>query len=97
MSALWTSAEIETATGGVVSGPFAATGVAFDSREVGPGDLFIALKGETTDGHRFVDGAFEQGAAGAIVFAAAHFALGPRRTRQTVAGVLALVRRRSAG
>ena len=67
MSALWTSAEIETATGGVVSGPFAATGVAFDSREVGPGDLFIALKGETTDGHRFVDGAFEQGAAGAIV------------------------------
>lgn len=37
------------------------------------------------------------GAAGAIVFAAAHFALGPRRTRQTVAGVLALVRRRSAG
>ena len=67
MSALWTSAEIETATGGVVSGPFAATGVAFDSREVGPGDLFIALKGETTDGHRFVDGTFEQGAAGAIV------------------------------
>jgi UDP-N-acetylmuramoyl-tripeptide--D-alanyl-D-alanine ligase len=66
MSALWTSAEIETATGGTASAHFAVTGVAFDSREVGPGDLFIALKGETTDGHRFVDGAFEQGAAGAI-------------------------------
>lgn len=66
MSALWTSAEIEAATGGVASAPFFANGVAFDSREVGPGDLFIALKGETTDGHRFVDGAFEQGAAGAI-------------------------------
>jgi UDP-N-acetylmuramoyl-tripeptide--D-alanyl-D-alanine ligase len=66
MSALWTSAEIEAATGGVASAPFSVTGVAFDSREVGPGDLFIALKGETDDGHRFVDGAFEQGAAGAI-------------------------------
>lgn len=67
MRALWTSGEIEKATGGTASAPFRATGVAFDSREVGPGDLFIALKGETTDGHRFVDGAFEQGAAGAIV------------------------------
>ena len=67
MNALWTSAEIAAATHGTASTGFAANGVAFDSREVGPGDLFIALKGETTDGHRFVDGAFEQGAAGAIV------------------------------
>ena len=66
MNALWTSAEIAAATGGTASAPFAVNGVAFDSREVGPGDLFIALMGETTDGHRFVDGAFEQGAAGAI-------------------------------
>jgi UDP-N-acetylmuramoyl-tripeptide--D-alanyl-D-alanine ligase len=44
-----------------------STGVTFDSREVGPGDLFLALKGETTDGHRFLDQAFAQGAAGAIV------------------------------
>lgn len=67
MTALWTSAEIATATGGRASAVFSANGVAFDSREVGAGDLFIALKGETTDGHRFVDAAFEQGAAGAIV------------------------------
>ena len=66
MSALWTSAEIASATRGVASAAFSANGVAFDSREVGAGDLFIALKGENTDGHRFVDGAFEQGAAGAI-------------------------------
>lgn len=66
MSALWTSADIAAATGGAASGVFSANGVAFDSREVGAGDLFIALKGETADGHRFVDGAFEQGAAGAI-------------------------------
>ena len=64
---LWTSAEIATATGGTASGDFAATGVTFDSREVGPGDLFIALTGEATDGHRFLDQAFARGAAGAIV------------------------------
>jgi UDP-N-acetylmuramoyl-tripeptide--D-alanyl-D-alanine ligase len=64
---LWTSDEIARAVGGVARGAFAVDGVAFDSREVGPGDLFVALKGEATDGHRFVAGAFAAGAAGAIV------------------------------
>lgn len=64
---LWTSDEIAAATGGTASGAFSVSGVAFDSREVGPGDLFIALTGETTDGHKFVDKAFASGAAGAIV------------------------------
>lgn len=67
MSDLWTSAEIAEATGGAASAPFAVSGVAFDSREVGKGDLFVAMKGEATDGHRFVGKAFDQGAAGAIV------------------------------
>jgi UDP-N-acetylmuramoyl-tripeptide--D-alanyl-D-alanine ligase len=64
---LWTSDEIAQATGGTASAPFAVSGVAFDSREVTSGDLFVAMKGEATDGHRFVDKAFAQGAAGAIV------------------------------
>jgi UDP-N-acetylmuramoyl-tripeptide--D-alanyl-D-alanine ligase len=64
---LWTSQEIAAATNGIASTAFAATGITFDSREVGPGDLFLALKGETTDGHRFLAQAFAQGAAGAIV------------------------------
>ncbi|MCH4152085.1 MAG: UDP-N-acetylmuramoyl-tripeptide--D-alanyl-D-alanine ligase [Sphingobium sp.] len=64
---LWTSREIAEATGGTASGDFAVSGVAFDSREVGPGDLFIALKGEATDGHRFIDKSFAAGAAGALV------------------------------
>ena len=67
MSALWASAEIAAATGGTPSAPFEATGVAFDSREIGPGDLFVAMKGEATDGHLFVDKAFAAGAAGALV------------------------------
>jgi len=67
VSALWTSDEIAAATGGTASQPFEATGVTFDSREVQPGDLFVAMPGTVYDGHRFVDGAFAAGAAGAIV------------------------------
>ncbi|UAK24938.1 UDP-N-acetylmuramoyl-tripeptide--D-alanyl-D-alanine ligase [Sphingomonas nostoxanthinifaciens] len=67
MTPLWTAQEVAAATGGSASADFAANGVAFDSREVGPGDLFVALKGDATDGHRFVAQAFAQGAAGAIV------------------------------
>jgi UDP-N-acetylmuramoyl-tripeptide--D-alanyl-D-alanine ligase len=64
---LWTSGEIAAAVGGVAHGPFEVSGVAFDSREVEPGHLFVAMKGESTDGHRFVEKAFAVGAAGAIV------------------------------
>lgn len=64
---LWTHAELLAATGGRPSGEFDARGVAFDSREIGKGDLFFAMKGEATDGHLFVDKAFANGAAGAIV------------------------------
>ena len=67
MTPLWSSTEIALATQGRASDHFDVSGVAFDSREVGQGDLFIALQGETTDGHRFVDQAFAQGAAGVIV------------------------------
>jgi UDP-N-acetylmuramoyl-tripeptide--D-alanyl-D-alanine ligase len=64
---LWTSAEIAAATGGTASADFSVSGVTFDSREVGQGDLFLALKGEATDGHRFLDQVYAQGAAGAVV------------------------------
>jgi UDP-N-acetylmuramoyl-tripeptide--D-alanyl-D-alanine ligase len=67
MTPLWTSDEIALATGGTASAPFSATGVTFDSREVQPGDLFVAMPGTVHDGHQFVAGAFAAGAAGALV------------------------------
>jgi UDP-N-acetylmuramoyl-tripeptide--D-alanyl-D-alanine ligase len=69
MSPLWTAAEIADVAEGVAQRDFAVTGVTFDSREVQAGDLFIALKGEATDGHRFVAQAFGRGAEGALVSA----------------------------
>lgn len=72
--ALWTSEEIAHATGGRASAPFAVSGVEIDSREVAEGDLFFALKGETSDGHRYLEGAFGRGSSGAVV---EHACFGP--------------------
>ncbi|WP_029086926.1 UDP-N-acetylmuramoyl-tripeptide--D-alanyl-D-alanine ligase [Brevundimonas aveniformis] len=63
---LWTAREVASATGGLADGDFSATGITFDSREVQPGDLFVALQG-VRDGHEFVQGAFASGAVGALV------------------------------
>lgn len=65
--ALWDADAIAVATGGVASGAFQVSGVEIDSRDVRTGDLFFALKGESTDGHRFLDKAFANGAIAAVV------------------------------
>ena len=68
MSALWTSDEVARALApATISAPFEANGVTFDSRAVAKGDLFLALSGETTDGHAFVGEALKRGAAAAVV------------------------------
>jgi UDP-N-acetylmuramoyl-tripeptide--D-alanyl-D-alanine ligase len=46
---------------------FEPTGLVIDSRQVKPGDLFIAIPGERVDGHQFVREVFEKGACAAIV------------------------------
>jgi len=42
-------------------------GFSHDSRAVQTGDLFVALRGQRTDGHRFLDQAYRRGAVGALV------------------------------
>lgn len=46
--------------------PAEVAGVAYDSRRVEPGRLFVAIRGLKTDGHRFVAEALARGAAGIV-------------------------------
>jgi UDP-N-acetylmuramoyl-tripeptide--D-alanyl-D-alanine ligase len=62
---LWSADDLGKATR--ADAAFAATGVSIDSRTVQPGDLFVALVGETGDGHAHVADALAKGAAGALV------------------------------
>ncbi|MEI6084856.1 MAG: UDP-N-acetylmuramoyl-L-alanyl-D-glutamate--2,6-diaminopimelate ligase [Verrucomicrobiota bacterium] len=55
------------------------TGITYDSRRVMPGNLFVAMRGENTDGHRYVESAVDRGAT-AIVFER-ETGLNPRATR----------------
>src|SRR5688572_1119063 len=64
---LWTSFDAATATGGKTDGRWVATGVSIDTRTLEPGDLFVALTGESRDGHEFVADALKKGAAAALV------------------------------
>ncbi len=62
------------------AGPNAdVNGVEFDSRRVGPGSLFFAMQGGTTDGNRYIGKAVEQGAAAVVTDSAAAFAETARR------------------
>ncbi|MGE5633003.1 MAG: UDP-N-acetylmuramoyl-tripeptide--D-alanyl-D-alanine ligase [Caulobacteraceae bacterium] len=58
--------EIASVCGGILkhSGKsFSVRGISTDSRKVNKGDMFIALKGESFDGHDYIDKAIECGAA----------------------------------
>lgn len=68
-AALWTTDELIAATGGVLEGTVTAdlNGVAIDSRSVSPGDIFVAIKGDRTDGHEYAAAALRAGAGVAIV------------------------------
>lgn len=64
---IWTTRDAVAATGGRAPGDWQATGLSIDTRTIKPGDLFIALKGETGDGHDYVARALAAGAAAAMV------------------------------
>ena len=64
--------DLATALGGLLqnrdgcltSKPF--SNILIDSRRVSPGSLFVALRGERTDGHRFLGDALDRGATGLL-------------------------------
>ena len=50
-----------------IDGSALLTGITWDSRDVQPGWLYVALPGERVDGHAFVEAALRAGAAGVLV------------------------------
>jgi UDP-N-acetylmuramoyl-tripeptide--D-alanyl-D-alanine ligase len=75
-SPLWTSTDAAAATGGQATAEWETTGISIDTRSLERGDLFVALTGPNFDGHDFVGGAFDSGAAAALVSGAGADSLG---------------------
>ncbi len=48
------------------AGPLPITGIAFDSRQVQPGGLFVAIRGTQADGHAYIADAVARGAAAVV-------------------------------
>jgi UDP-N-acetylmuramoyl-L-alanyl-D-glutamate--2,6-diaminopimelate ligase len=55
-----------TAVGAGGSSDATITGIEYDSRRIRPGSVFVAMKGASTDGNKFVDKAIAAGALGII-------------------------------
>lgn len=73
--ALFSVSEILEATGGrLLRGESRrpVSGVSIDSRTIRPGELFVAIRGERFDGHRFVYDALGRGACGVMVNISGH-------------------------
>ena len=65
---LWTEEALLVATNGQLHGKIEPlSGVSIDTRTLEKGDLFVALEGESRDGHDFVRMAFEKGAGAALI------------------------------
>ncbi|MBP1844969.1 UDP-N-acetylmuramoyl-tripeptide--D-alanyl-D-alanine ligase [Rhizobium petrolearium] len=78
MSFLWTSEEMMAAMGGRPIGtlPEGITGISIDSRTIGDGEAFFAIKGDRVDGHDFASMAVANGAPLIVVSEAKLPALG---------------------
>ncbi len=79
------------ATGGALHGSTVAAefaSFAFDSRQLEPGQLFLAVKTATGDGHNFIGEALKQGAAGVLCeYSEALINIGPKATTVVVPDV----------
>jgi len=71
MAPLFTVGEILSATGGRGQGLTVeeVSSISIDSRDIAPGALFVAIRGDRFDGHDFVGTALANGAAAALVSA----------------------------
>jgi len=58
---------IEGLTDNRIEAPQAISDVVIDSRQTKTDSIFVALPGESTDGHHFVEQALQQGAIAAII------------------------------
>ena len=63
----WNSKDAEKATNGKSTQEWVGGKLFIDSRKVAQGGIFIALAGNITDGHEFIESAAKNGAASAIV------------------------------
>ena len=66
-AAIGAGAVLEAPADWANAGTLVANGYSIDSRTVGHGELFFAVRGERLDGHDFVAGAMERGAVAAVV------------------------------
>jgi UDP-N-acetylmuramoyl-tripeptide--D-alanyl-D-alanine ligase len=65
----WTAAELARRCGGALvgDGERRVAGISTDSRSLRPGELFVAIRGENTDGHGYTAAAHAKGAAAFLV------------------------------
>ncbi|QTA84057.1 UDP-N-acetylmuramoyl-tripeptide--D-alanyl-D-alanine ligase [Desulfonema magnum] len=66
----WTTDEILHATGGELllgETEHYFSGISIDSRKISNDNLFVAIKGEVHDGHRFIQSVIKQGGRGLII------------------------------
>lgn len=57
----------EAAAGSLPRGPASVSGITTDTRKIGKGDVFVALKGERFDGHDYLLDAVRDGASAVVV------------------------------
>ena len=57
----------EHSTGSLPRGPASVSGITTDTRKIGKGDVFVALKGERFDGHDYLRDAVRDGASALVI------------------------------
>ncbi len=69
MESLYVNEVIKATKGKLVKGDqsFQIKGISINSRSIKKGDLFIAIKGDNFDGHKFIGNAIKNGASGIVL------------------------------